>query len=256
MMHTLMLIIFIICSINSAFAKNRFFEERYRGWFWFEEKEQQLSQNRHGKDTGQITPSEAKAEIKTLAKELEERKYMMLARPTVENVKAYREKEKEMWDKAMLLHDAWEMANLLYPEQRDLINNPVNVHAVKMKRAQGAENLESDIAEFAKRFDLVLFFQGGCKYCEAFSPILKAFGKKYGFRIEAVSMDGSKHEFLKTAHIPSLVEQLGIKAAPTVVAISHDSKTAFELIRGYVTLSELEEYSGLAIKHLRGEGKW
>lgn len=39
MRHTLVIIIFIICSMNSAFAKNRFFEERYRGWLWFEEKE-------------------------------------------------------------------------------------------------------------------------------------------------------------------------------------------------------------------------
>jgi conjugal transfer pilus assembly protein TraF len=248
------LTIFLVCfCANSTNAQSRFFEERYRGWLWFEEREQESSQIHHEEDVEQITASQAKAEIETLAKELEERKYVMLARPTVENVKSYREKEKEMWDKAMVLHDSWEMANLLYPEQRDLINNPVNVHAVKMKRAQDAGKLERGIADFAKRFDLVLFFQGGCKYCEAFSPILKTFGEKYGFKIEAVSMDGSQHEFFKTAHIPALVEQLGIKAAPTVVAISHDSKTAFELIRGYVTISELEEYSGLAIKHLQGD---
>ncbi len=41
-----------------------------------------------------------------------------------------------------------------------------------------------------------------------------------------------------------------------VVAVSHDSRVAFELIRGYVTLSELEEHSGLAIKYLKGEDKW
>ena len=46
------------------------------------------------------------------------------------------------------------------------------------------------------------------------------------------------------------LERLGITAFPTVIAVSHDSKTAFELIRGYVSISELEEYSLLAAKYL------
>lgn len=36
-----MITILVICSMNSAFARNRFFEERYRGWLWFEDIEVQ-----------------------------------------------------------------------------------------------------------------------------------------------------------------------------------------------------------------------
>ena len=60
---------------------------------------------------------QAKAEIEQFAKELEDLKFMMLARPSVENVKAYRDKEKLMWTQAMTLHEAWDMTNLLYPNQ-------------------------------------------------------------------------------------------------------------------------------------------
>lgn len=175
---------------------------------------------------------------------------MMLARPTPENVKAYRDKEKQMWKQAETLHDSWDMANLLYPEQRDLINNPVNVHGVKAKRAiQEAENLRK-IQQLAKQFDLVLFFSEQCQYCQLLAPVLKNFGSRYGFNIDAVSSTGSKHKYFRTYKDNGLIERLGVTEFPIVIAISHDATTAFELIRGYVSESELEEYSLLAIKYL------
>jgi conjugal transfer pilus assembly protein TraF len=238
----------------TANANQNFFEQRYRGWLWFENKEKApadspRNQNNRASD---ITPLEAKEEIEQFAKELEELKFMMLARPSPENVKAYRDKEKQMWDQADDLHAAWDMANLLYPEQRDLINNPVNVHGVKAKRAIQEEENTQKIKALAKDFDLVLFFSDSCKYCVLLSPVLKNFGEQYGFHIDAISATGSKHEYFKTANAPQLIESLGISAFPTVIAVSHDSKTAFELIRGYVSASELEEYSLLAAKYLEG----
>jgi conjugal transfer pilus assembly protein TraF len=139
---------------------------------------------------------------------------------------------------------------LLYPEQLDLINNPLNVHAVKVKRELESTKADEQIKEMAGNFDLVLFFSSNCPYCQLLSPVLKSFGQQYGFNIEAISADGSKHEYFPTAYMPELVMQLGITAFPTVIAVSHDSKTAFELIRGYVSISELREYSVLAMKYL------
>ncbi len=181
---------------------------------------------------------------------------MMLARPTVENAALYRAKEKQMWDKAMVLHEAWEMANLLYPEQRDLLNNPVNVHAVKAKREIDRKEQQEKIKELAERFDLVLFFQEGCNYCQLLSPVLYSYGESYGFNISAVSIDGSKHGLFETRTSLELVTRLGIETVPTVIAVSHDSKVAFELVRGYVSVSELEEYGALAVDYLRSSGKW
>lgn len=236
---------------STGYAKN-FFEQRYRGWLWFEEpaKEEIKGSNALKTRSNNITPAEARKEIEQFARELEDLKFVMMARPTPENVRAYREKEKFMWDHSLNIHDAWDMANLMYPEQRDLINNPVNVHAVKAKRAIEFETNQAKITQLAKSFDLVLFFEPTCKYCALLSPVLKTFSEQYGFNVEAVSSSGAGHEYFKTAKATGLANQLGITAFPTIIAISHDGKTAFELIRGYVSLSELEEYSLLAIKYL------
>jgi len=245
-----MIYVFVNLS-NVCTHANSFFDERYRGWLWFEEQNPTISHRAVREKQTNVTPAEAQREIEQFARELEELKFMMLARPTPENVRAYRDKEKLMWQQAETLHDAWDMANLLYPEQRDLINNPVNVHAVKAKRELVlAENAEQ-IKQLAKSFDLVLFFSPTCKYCQLLSPVLKAFGEQYGFNIDAISTDHSKHEYFNTAHAPDLATKLGITAFPTVIAVSHDAKTAFELIRGYVSISELEDYTMLAVKYLQ-----
>jgi conjugal transfer pilus assembly protein TraF len=246
----------LLLSAPYTYAKPSFYDERYRGWLWYEEKKPLATpvvQEQERKDD--ITPAQAKAEIEQFAKELEELKFMMLARPTPENVKIYREKERAMWEHALTLHDAWDMAKLLYPEQMDLINNPLNVHAVKVKRELESNKGDELIKEFAKKFDLVLFFNPDCKYCQLLSPVLKSFGEEYGFNIEAISNNGSKHEYFRTEHRPELLEKLGIAAFPTVIAVSHDSKTALELIRGYVSISELKEHTLLAIKYLKAQGK-
>ena len=253
LLSNILIVIFLLPTVSHA--KGFLNDERYHGWFWFENKpitKEKETPTLNSEQNPDISPEEARAEIEQFARELEELKFMMLARPSPENVKAYRDKEKQMWDQADDLHAAWDMANLLYPEQRDLINNPVNVHGVKAKRAMQEEQNMQKIKELAKNFDLVLFFSDSCKYCALLSPVLKNFGEQYGFNIEAISATGSKHEYFKTANVPELATRLGITAFPTVIAVSHDSKTAFELIRGYVSASELEEYSLLAAKYLKG----
>lgn len=255
MKNKLILILLSLMIISSRAVASQqqgpFWQKRYQGWYWFEDSKKQPKDLSVTNRVGNITPEQARAEIEQFAKELEELKYLMLARPSVENVRNYREKEKEMWVRAEKLHDAWDMANLLYPEQRDLINNPVNVHAVKIKRQLEVSSREEKIKELAGKYDLVLFFSQTCTYCQLLSPVLKSFADKYGFTVEAVSSENNDHEYFVTKNVIGLVEKLGISAFPTVIAISHDGRVAFELIRGYVSLAELEEYSLLAYKYLQ-----
>ena len=98
----------------------------------------------------------------------------------------------------------------------------------------------------------MLFSKGSCSYCKEFAPILKRFGEDYGFKIEELSIDGEMTGLFIGKTIPELAKKLGIEATPTTVAISKDGKHAFEMIRGYVTTMELEEYTILALDYVEG----
>ena len=242
--------ILMIISCNSSFASNSsssFFDQRYRGWLWFEDKHQVKEEVT---TKAELAPEVAKEEMEEFSRQLEERKYIMFARPTPENVKFYRDKEKEMWDKAMQLQESWDMANFLYPEQRDQINNPDNVHAVKLKRKLEQEDQDKVIKAFAAHFELVAFFKNNCRYCHEFAPVLGSFIREFGFVAETVVLDHPNLE----AKASYLIKKLNIEATPIVFAISKDSKTAFELVRGFVSISELRFAVAMSWKHLETKG--
>lgn len=266
---TLLVSIFGILFVfyTDSVLANSFFgnDDRYRGWLWFEDNT--TVKDAEGKssvlNTTNPTPAEARAEIEKFSKELEDLRFVMMARPSLENVKAYREKEVSMWKMVMALANNWTMANFRYPELADNQKEPANIHSLKLKRKIEKEEREKAISILAQKFDLVFFFRDNCRYCEEFAPVLKVFGEKHGFTIESVNVEPSglasnsiAAELFNVRSAPKLAQNLGISATPVVIAMSRKGDVAFELIRGFVTISELEEYSVMAVKYLKHEGKW
>ena len=234
---------------SRAIAEPGFFEQRYRGWLWFEEKEalsglkERRSNQNNEEASEEITVEEAKGEVEGIIKELEDLRYVYLARPNYKTQKAYRDKLGEIMDRGIRMQELWDEQNFIEPEYRDLVNSPENVFAVKLNRKIKAQGEKEIIKQFAKDYELVFFFRKSCPRSSEFEPVLKSFGDTHGIKIEAVSVDGSESEYFPRSSTISqkLIEKLGISATPTVIAIRKDARKAFELIRGFVTLSELEE---------------
>ena len=258
-------IVFVVCvhsfnayanDTNENVKKQGFLSDRYRGWLWFEEKQlakpKKDSTDRNPADLS-ITPEDAKNEIEELKEKMEEKRNIMIARPSPETVRDYVVLEEIMWRKALALNNAHAQAKFRYPQYFDKLQNPENVHAVKFKRKLDSEVLENKIKDFATKFDLVFFSRGGCAYCIEFAPVLKRFSDMYGFNTEEASIDGHMSGLFKGKQMADLAKTLGIKATPTVVVVSKDGKNAFELIRGYVDISELEEYVGLAVDYVQDQ---
>ena len=243
------LLIGLIVLPSRALAEPGFFEQRYRGWLWFEEKEalsglkERTSTQNNEEASEEITVEEAKGEVESIIKELEDLRYVYLARPNFRTQKAYRDKLGEIMDRGIRMQELWDEQNFIEPEYRDLVNSPENVFAVKLNRKIKAEAEKEIIKQFARDYELVFFYRKSCPRSSEFEPVLKSFGDTHAIKIEAVSVDGSESEYFKGGSTISqkLIEKLGISATPTVIAIRKDARKAFELIRGFVTLSELEE---------------
>jgi len=234
---------------SMALAEVGFLDQRYRGWLWFEEKsalsglKERTSTQNNEEASEEITVEEAKGEVEGIIKELEDLRYVYLARPNYKTQKAYRDKLGEIMDRGIRMQQLWDEQNFIEPEYRDLVNSPENVFAVKLNRKIKAEAEKEIIKQFAKDYELVFFYRKSCPRSSEFEPVLKSFGDTYQIKIEAVSVDGSESEYFPRSSTISqkMIEKLGISATPTVIAIRKDAKKAFELIRGFVTLSELEE---------------
>lgn len=256
----LLLLLLLNTAITQSFAitcfANNFFQQRYRGWLWFEEKERAKTEEEKREQAflqqrQQQEYAKAKQEVEQFSKELEALKFMMIRYPdNIEHVRKYKEKEAQMLDSSMKLAATFRMVNFLYPELINLLDNPVNLYGRRIKEEIDKQAMKQKLKDLASQVELFVFLSASCPYCQALEPVLKNFAKEYGFKVEAISIDGSISKFFKTHHNLELLAKLNLQRTPTIVAVTNDSKVRFELIRGAASLPELEEAGMFAAEYL------
>lgn len=260
----LFIITAVICqTITTVSAgKGAFYKSsnQYKGFYWFEQKTQKARQQSQVSSLAQnvVTPEIAHSMLESRRQELESARSVMLEMGFNKDIEPqelyaaivrYKRLEGEMYDGSLRLAKGWEMANFLYPELADNINNPVNVPANRIKRTLENEKRSNLISEFSKEFDLVLFTKAHCPYCKELQPVMKHFIEMYAFNLDVVDLSSSNF----TGN--TLAKRLNINAVPSVVAISKDGHKVFEIIRGFASISELEGNIELGMKWLDEQDK-
>ncbi|WP_425361218.1 conjugal transfer protein TraF [Candidatus Tisiphia endosymbiont of Ceraclea dissimilis] len=243
------------CIPNYCYASN-FFDQRYRGWIWFEEKEKaEKVANKQKeltlKEIQKQKYAKARQEVEQFSQELEELKFMMIRYPeNIEHARRYKEKEAQMLEDSLKLAHTFRMVNFLYPEIINLIDNPINLYGRRIKEEINEQEITNKLKELSSKIELFVFFSSTCPYCTILEPVLNDFAKKYRFKVEAVSLDGSTSKIFKTHQNKGLADKLNLQRTPTIVVVTNDSKINFELIRGAASMSELEEAAIFAAEYL------
>jgi len=217
--------------ITPAYAKNDFFEQRYRGWLWFDESKEEnaqeieVEQSPHTAVPTKELMLQAKAENEEFAKELELLKHLAIRYPdNLEYIKLYKLKEKEMMDNAGKLGINWLMVNFLNPEIIDELENPQNIYGRDIKTQEQQREERRALQDVAKKVELFVFRKDGCPYCSTLEKHLKTFATKYGFSVEAVTPDSSSSKYFKTYSSPEMIAALGLEVMPTVIAVVSDTR--------------------------------
>lgn len=251
-------------SYHQQDSVNNFFNQRYQGWLWFDEQKLELLQEKLEEiellSLGQRKAAEyakARQEVEQFSKELEDLKFMMIRYPeSIEHARRYKAKEAQMLDNSLKLSHTFRMVNFIYPESIDLINNPINLYGRRIKEDLYQKEVTEKIKHLSNKIELFVFFSSNCPYCTVLEPVLNDFARKYRFKVEAVSLDGSKSKFFKTNQNQLsntvLAQKLNLKKTPTIVAVTNDSSIHFEFIRGAASMSELEEAGMFAAEYLSG----
>jgi len=192
-----------------------------------------------------------KTENENFAHELELLRHVMIRYPdNLEYVRKYKEKEKIMLDNAQILGHSFLMANFLNPDIANHLEAPQNIYGRKALKEDEEKQNSATLKAIAKRVELFLFFKSNCNHCEVLEKHLARFANIYGFKVEAVSIDGTKSRYFKTHTNTELIERLQLKEMPTVIAVTNDSSLRFELARGAVSVADLEDNSLLMTKYL------
>lgn len=242
-----MLVISIYCvtDINAGF-----WNEKARGWHWYEDpkikeekKEEKLSTRPQiNNQTKAPTAKEVIAKNKEI---LEESLSLAILEPTPENIKKYQELQDTVMKKSSIFADSW-MRSLLYNPNLDYrLKNPVAQYAIKMNTTQKLKEREHLIKNAAKEYGFFYFFQGNCKFCHAFVPILKMFVEKYDWSILSVSMDGRKlpglEEIGKVEIDNGISTNFNVQATPSLFLINPKTSHIIPIGAGMMSLDDLED---------------
>lgn len=252
-----LVIVLLICMQASFVSANGFFHQRYRGWLWFEQREKQKINEDMQQELEKVQKQEqerakARAEVEAFSKELDDLKYMMIRYPeNLDHVYAYKKKEAEMLDAALKLDHSYRLVNLLHPNDVNHKENPVNLYGRKIHQQEEQKVQDEKIAEIADKIELFFVFSSDCPYSMQAAPVVSQFTQKYKIATEALSTNGKKSQYFKTHFNQELVNMLGIESVPSLILVTKDSKTRFEIARGAVSFSELEEKLLLAHEILK-----
>ena len=225
------------CASLGGFYKE---ENKYRGFYWFEDQKSKEQSIIEPSMFHYPTAEEATRGVEARKKALDDARAQMVELGFRKDVPPkmlrraivkYKKLEAEMYDGAINLVHASEMANFTNPEIANVAEFPTNVFANKIKRKVDEDQRITTVKEFAKRFNLLLFASSNCPYSRAFMPVITTFAKEHEFALDIASL---------SSKAGAIAQNIGITSVPTLVAVSKDSKELFEISRGVSTISELE----------------
>lgn len=204
---------------NSAHAT--YLDRKAEGWHFYEErghKKRPLPQESEKEGSPSQDPI---IQLKSFKEKVARAKAQAVMSPTFENVRAYMTLQKHLMNKASRFAHTWMEVVYTTPQLDYTLKHPTSQAARHVYLDEKKTQRDAQVRRLAKTHGLFFFFSRSCPYCKHFAPIVKAFSKKYGWKVMAISMDGSSlPEFPKSVRDNGTAQRLGVQFVPTLLAVN------------------------------------
>jgi conjugal transfer pilus assembly protein TraF len=195
--------------INGELPAASYFEDKQRGWFWYEVLPEPI---KPVKPEPKIEPPKpdpqpdmAKVEKSVvvpvpdqpeplssawLKQNLEKYLNKAIDEPSQENVAAFYYLQRVMMDKAERFTNAARYVVMSDPQLDESVRRPISTFAVNEANHQASVAADQALKAIAAKAGILFFFRSDCGYCHVQAPILAMLERSYGFKIYPVSLDG------------------------------------------------------------------
>ena len=234
-------VVFLVCwSLPLPASSLSFFGRHAEGWHWYEQPPVFKTQKRKSlKHPSLRTSSET---LKAFRRKVEELKETAVMDPSFENVRSYMEIQKILLDRASRFSQRWLEVVYRTPHLDYTLKHPVASAARHVYLDEQKREMEDQIKALSKTYGLFFFFSSSCAYCRTFAPIVKRFSEVHGWKVLAISTDGSRlSEFPEAKTDNGASKALGVKALPALLAVDPVSGNTIPLSYGMSTLDQIED---------------
>ena len=163
--------------------------------------------------------------------------------PSPRNVALYLYLQRLTVDKAERFAEATQRVVWSDPLLDETTRRPLASFAANLVNREAAANRDAALTATAKVAGLWFLFRSDCPYCEAQAPLLKVLSARYGFDVQAVSLDGRP---LPGGFFPNFrtdrgqARRLGVVSTPALF-LARPPNGVVPLSQGVLSLAELQE---------------
>jgi conjugal transfer pilus assembly protein TraF len=257
---------------SGAAAQLPFYARGAEGWFWYEEEPPATEAPDQAPEPppAVTAPPPAAAEPDSpafaapvgptplsaawLRANLERYRDLAIDDPSPRNVALYLYLQRLAMDKAERFAEASRRVVWSDPLLDETTRRPLATFAANLVNREAAANREAALTETAKVAGLWFLFRSNCPYCEAQAPLLEVLTARYGFDVQAVSLDGKP---LPGGFYPDFrpdrgqAKALGVVSTPALF-LARPPDGLVPLSQGALSLAELEQ----RIVHAAAEAGW
>ena len=184
-------------------------------------------------------PETATDRILAMRRALEEARATAILDPSPDNVTAYLTLQQETLQRASAFSDVFRRTVWATPALDYTLKRPVGALAKRLWSDERREARDAALARLGERYGLIYIGHAGCGGCLVFGPLLRAFAKRHGLDVLAVSMTGEPLEGWPEA-VPDQgrAARLGLDGTPVPAVVLFDTKTKQVLPVGFGVLAE------------------
>ena len=210
------------------------------GWHFYCDRQEDPDRLRPAPPPPDAEPAKPATErIRDMRRALEEARAEAILNPTTENVTAYLRLQQETLQRAATFSDAFRRTVWATPEVDYTLRRPVGALAKQVWSDERREARDRVLARLGERYGLIYLGHAGCAGCKVFGPLLRAFAKRHGLDVLAVSLSGEALEGWPEAVADNgRAARLGLGNAPVPALVLFDTATKRVLPVGFGVMAE------------------
>lgn len=228
-MRIIFALLLISCQVHGQFI-----DRKAEGWHFYEEAFKEPGLDKEKEEELKTAPVLGPLQkLKKFKEKVERLKAIAVMEPTFENVQAYMVIQKELMSKSSLFAKKWLEVVYTTPELDYSLKHPTSQTARHVYLDNKKMEMDTQIQRLSRTHGLFFFFSNSCAYCKHFATIVKAFSERYGWKVMAISTDGSVlPEFPDAVVDNGTARKLGVQFVPTLLAVNPVTEEVTPLSHG------------------------
>ena len=241
-------VLFFVLSAPPAAPAESYFDQRERGWFWYEAFPGRGDPPRPGKEQ---TTAER---IRKRGEELFE---AALISPTKKNVRAYMEHQKRVIERSERFARVWKRVLWESPGLDSTVESPVSAAGAEISRNLRKTARDAVIGRISRAGKLVFFFRSDCPFCRGQAEVLRTLERRHGIGVLAASLDGRGLPPLYPRFKDGRAQaaRLGVRKVPALFLFVPSRRKIARIGTGYLTLGEIRRRLQVVGEEALGAGR-